>query len=227
MNKIFDVNEATVIMDCGAVGAETTQNKTGELKILKSRGNNFNFCKMKKVFLILVAVIGFGFVANAQGGKEVRLKNGTLIYIEEKDNGIGPSTGWVRDLLDKVDWPSGFASCATQHDIDYGTLGVSKYDADMKLKRCAASVYSGTIGDLIKQQGWTLRQFSAAIGFFDISENMSFADAVYKLMCGSKGDNSYRTGQSMAQTTERYKREVEEALGMSIDTRYYYFIKIN
>jgi hypothetical protein len=30
----------------------------------------------------------------------------------------------------------------------------------------------------------------------------------------------------MAQTTERYKREVEEALGMSIDTRRYYFTKI-
>jgi hypothetical protein len=192
---------------------------------------------MKKFFVILVAVIGFGISVNAQNkignsfntqnklgaNTEVRLKNGSLIYIEEKDNGIGPGTGWIRYLLNKVNWPSGFASCATQHDIDYGTIGVSKYDADMKLKRCAESVYPGTIGDLIKQQRWSLREFSSAIGFFDISEDMKFADAVYALMCNSAGDESYRIGQSMAQTTERYKRDVEEALGMSIDTRRYYF----
>ena len=186
---------------------------------------------LKKSFVLLVALIGFGICANAQNKlgahTEVRLKNGTLIYIEEKDNGIGPGKGWKRNLLNKVNWPSGFASCATQHDVDYGTIGVSKYDADMKLKRCAASVFPGTVGDLIKQQGWTLRQLSSAIGLFDINENMSFADVVYKLMCNSDGNDSYRTGQSMAQTTERYKREVEEALGMSIDTRRYYFIKIN
>ncbi|MDR1119906.1 MAG: hypothetical protein LBM08_03215 [Dysgonamonadaceae bacterium] len=186
---------------------------------------------MKKVLFVLAAIVCLGFVTNAQiklgAHTEVRLKNGTLIYIEEKDNGIGPGKGWVRDLLNKVDWPSGFASCARQHDHDYGTLGVSKSDADMKLKRCAASVFPGTIGDLIKQQGRTLRQFSSAIGFFDITESMSFADAVYKLMCDSRGNDSYRTGQSMAQTTERYKREVEEVLGMSIDTSRYYFIKMN
>ena len=31
-----------------------------------SRKNNLNFCKMRKVFLILIAVIGFGINANAQ-----------------------------------------------------------------------------------------------------------------------------------------------------------------
>lgn len=186
---------------------------------------------MEKLLVVLVAIMSFGLSANAQNKlsahTEIHLKNGTLIYVEEKDNGIGPGKGWVRDLLNKVDWPSGFSDCAKQHDIDYGTIGVSKYDADMKLKRCAAKVFSGTIGDLIKQQGWTLRQFSSAIGFFDLTENMSFADAVYKLMGGSKGDDSYRTGQSMAKTTEKYKPDVEEALGMSTDTKRFYFIKIN
>jgi len=37
-DKILDVNAATII-DCGAVGAETTQKNTGELKNHKSRGN--------------------------------------------------------------------------------------------------------------------------------------------------------------------------------------------
>ncbi|MDR2694037.1 MAG: hypothetical protein LBB74_07465 [Chitinispirillales bacterium] len=94
----------------------------------------------------------------------------------------------------------------------------------MKLKRCAAGVYSGTIGDLVKQQGASLQRWSAALGLFGITENMLFADVVYRLMQDSEGNRSYSTGQRMAQTTERYKREVEEALGMSVDTRRYYFL---
>jgi hypothetical protein len=185
---------------------------------------------MRTLLTILAAVAVCGICASASAqnklgaNKEVRLTSGLVIYIEEKDNGIGPGQGWKRNLLNKVNWPSGFSSCATQHDIDYGTLGVSKNEADMKLKRCAAGVYSWTIGDLVKQQGASLQRWSAALGLFGITENMLFADVVYKLMQDSEGNRSYSTGQRMAQTTERYKREVEEALGMSVDTRRYYFL---
>jgi hypothetical protein len=168
-------------------------------------------------------------VQSAQSNKlgahtEVILNSGRIIYIEEKDNGVGPARNMIRKVLNKVNWPSGFAACASQHDADYGTLGVSKYDADMKLKRCAASVFPGTVGDFIKQQGWTLRQLSVLIGLYDITEDMKFSECVFKLMGGTNGDESYREGQQMAQTTERYKSEVEKILGMSIDTSRYYFI---
>ena len=49
-----------------AMGAETISKNTGELKIHKSRGNKFMYGSMKKVLLILVAIIGFGFAANSQ-----------------------------------------------------------------------------------------------------------------------------------------------------------------
>jgi TPR repeat protein len=188
---------------------------------------------MEKMFVILVAVIGFGISANAQNKlgayTEVQLKNGKLIYIEEKDNGIGPGKGWKRYLLNQINWPVSFESCATQHDVDYGTLGISKYDADMKLKRCAEDCYSGTVNDLAKQQGKTISAIVSALrlnGTVDKYANMKFADLVYELMTGSTGNDSYGTGQSMAQTTERYKREVEEALGYCPDTYSYYFILV-
>ena len=49
-----------------------------------TRGNNLNFCKMRKVFLTLIAIIGFGMGVNAQcvfyiNSGKFKLPNGTTV----------------------------------------------------------------------------------------------------------------------------------------------------
>jgi hypothetical protein len=65
MQKYFRTNDAAAIRDCGAVGAETTQNERENQKIRKSMGNQLIFGNMKKGLLVLVAVMTFTFSANA------------------------------------------------------------------------------------------------------------------------------------------------------------------
>ena len=72
--------EASAIISCGAVEAETISKTRASLKSQKSKGNNFNLYKMRKVFLTLVTLIGLGISANAQDiilkkdGSEIKAK---------------------------------------------------------------------------------------------------------------------------------------------------------
>ena len=77
-----------------AMGAETISKNTGELKIHKSRGN-----KMRRVFLIFVAVIGFGISIKAQD--VITLKNGTDI------NAVVQEISDVEIKYKKFDNPNG------------------------------------------------------------------------------------------------------------------------
>jgi hypothetical protein len=162
--------------------------------------------------------------------KTIRLPNGKRLYIEEKDNGIGPynaqstKTKFIRAMLNMTGFPVSFQNCASQHDVDYGTLGVTKAEADRKLKECAENVFNGTVGDFCYAQGIGLEQLCRAIGYYkyDISSSNSFADIVLATMAG--GEESWNDGQKMARLTEQYREEIETALGMSIDTSRYYFV---
>jgi len=168
--------------------------------------------------------------------KTIRVSDGTRLYIEEKNNGIGPYSSFLnspkkysmRQALNITGFPVGFQDCAAQHDIDYGTLGVTQKDADDRLKECAESVFNGTVGDFCHAQGIGLEQLCNAIGkyVYDVSEYDSFASFVLAAMAG--GGESHRIGQKWAKETtenlEKYKDEIEQALGIAIDANRYYVV---
>ena len=179
---------------------------------------------MKRVFFILVAVIGFGIGVNAQ----VFLSDGRILYLERIANGVGPSSGLIREYLNDIDWPASIESCAEQHDYDYGTYGKDKNEADEELRSCVAST---------EISGMTLREFINTYGNEDAKFNVNavrvsqsidldteMPDVFYYVMQFDASTDSWKEGQSLAVASmvwnsslrEEIKKHIEEEFGFSI-----------
>ena len=118
MNKHFNVKEiAAALTGCGAMEAETILKTRVIPKIHKSRGNNVNLHKMKKIFAMLIAVIGFGISANAQDiivTKEGKKIDAVVLEIELEvvkykyfDNQNGPTISMRKSDIASIIYQNG------------------------------------------------------------------------------------------------------------------------
>ena len=104
MQKIIKEKEEAVI----AVEAETILKTRASLKSQKSKRNNFNLYKMRKVFLILGALIWFGISANAQDiilkkdGSEIKAKVLEITEQQVKYKDFDFQNGPIRNI--NINW---------------------------------------------------------------------------------------------------------------------------
>ncbi len=110
----------------------------------------------------------------------------------EKSNGLGPYFFYDYKYLK---WPGD--NIANQHDIDYGTFGVSKEEADARFFKT------------LEDEGYNSYYISTLKYFL----NTSIARRVY------------RKSQRSARKTIKYKEEAEKAMNMTIDTYHYHIVR--
>ena len=142
---------------------------------------------MKNIFLIAITTIIFLSISNNANAQEYEYK----YKLVKKANGVGPA--WIIDYED-IKHPSDHL--ANQHDIDYGTLGMSKSEADQKFYNA------------LESEGYT------SAGIFLIKRALN-----------NLGDTPYNDAQQMARDTQKYKAEAEKALNMTIDTYRYHIVR--
>ena len=141
--------------------------------------------KISKIIGILAVLIFISSISFAQNSGLVKYE------LELKANGVGPAK--IPNFYD-LDWPGTYY--ANQHDIDSGTVGYSKWDADQKLL------------DGLRKDG-----FSETI--MDL-----WAKALRSETC----QGAYLDAQKKARNTQRYKKNAEAWFGYEIDTDKYHIL---